>query len=121
MRKRDQEKAVVNQRNVACGNLWITIAEDKKGNPTRVFLNGGKMGTCEANLEALGRIVTLSLSKGIALEEVIDQLKMIKCPSCERKKGKLIGEGKKKEARESVWSCPDALGKELEEYKKEKK
>lgn len=122
MRKRDQENAIINQREVACGNLWVTIGEDKKGNPTRVFLNGGKEGTCEANLEAVGRLATLCLSNG-QIDPLIDQLRRIKCPACERAKGRLTGEGRQKELKDFAWSCPDALARELETYKngKEKK
>jgi ribonucleoside-diphosphate reductase alpha chain len=124
MRKRDQENAIVNQREVACGNLWITISEDNKGKPTRVFLNGGKMGTCQANLEAVGRLTTLCLQSNVSLELIIDQLELIKCHSCERAKGKLMGEGKKKEVSDFSWSCPDSLARELKIYsevKNEKK
>jgi hypothetical protein len=116
MRKRDQENAVVNQRVVACGNLWITIAENAKGKPSRLFLNGGKDGTCEANLEAVARLTTLCLQSNISLQDIINQLERIKCPACERAKGKLTGEGRGKELKDFSWSCADAVARELRLY-----
>lgn len=116
MRKRNTEQGTFNQRVVACGNLWILIGTDSKGKPVRAFLEGGKMGTCHANLEAMGRLVTLCLQNNVSLEDIIDQIERIKCPACERRKGKLAGEGNTKELKECVWSCPDAVARELKEF-----
>ena len=114
MRKREEELSKTNQRLVACGNLWITICRDKNDNPIRVFLNGGKNGTCKALLEGLGRITTLALQNKVKLEDVVDQLTHIQCPACERMKGKMIARGE--DIRDACWSCPDALAKELSKY-----
>jgi len=118
MRKRDPEQADIFQRLVACGNLWITISKDKAGDPCRVFISGGKAGTCHANLEAMGRLLTLTLQfNKKLLPEIVDQLSGITCANCNREIGRMVGKGEP--IKDVCLSCADAIGKELKGYVKE--
>ncbi len=87
-----------------CGNLYVTINEDKKG-IAEVFSRMGKSGGCAASQsEAIGRLVSLALRSFIDPEEVINQLRGIRCP-----RQIVTPEG-------PVYSCPDAISKSLEKY-----
>ncbi len=89
---------------VACGTLYVTLNFDDDGNPIETFLTTGKGGVCRANVEALSRTVSLALRSGIAKEEVVKQLKGIRCPYCLSKNKKYL-------------SCADALAKFIERCK----
>ncbi|MHC1586673.1 MAG: vitamin B12-dependent ribonucleotide reductase [Candidatus Hecatellaceae archaeon] len=92
-----------------CGSLYITINEDEDGMPFEVFARLGKAGGCaSAQTEGLGRAVSLMLRSGIDPEHIVRQFKGI---SCDRHYG--VGINK-------ILSCPDAIGKALEEYLREK-
>jgi len=86
-----------------CGNLYITINQDEKGNFFEVFTQMGKAGGCAASqLEAIGRLVSLSLRGKIDVKVVVEQLKGIRCPSPSWDKGK------------KIFSCADAIARVLE-------
>jgi len=92
-----------------CGSLYITINEDENGMPFEVFARLGKAGGCaSAQTEGLGRAVSLMLRCGVDPEHIVRQFKGI---SCDRHYG--VGVNK-------ILSCPDAIGKALEEYLREK-
>ena len=92
-----------------CGSLYVTINEDENGLPFEIFARLGKAGGCaSAQTEGLGRSASLILRCGIDPREIVKHYKGI---SCDRP----IGIGKNK-----VLSCPDAIGKALELYLKEK-
>jgi len=92
-----------------CGSLYVTINEDENGLPFEIFARLGKAGGCaSAQTEGLGRSASLILRCGIDPREIVKHYKGI---SCDRQ----IGIGKNK-----VLSCPDAIGKALELYLKEK-
>ena len=92
-----------------CGSLYITINEDENGMPFEVFARLGKAGGCaSAQTEGLGRAMSLMLRSGIDPKEIVRQFKGI---SCDRHYG--VGVNK-------ILSCPDAMGKALEEYLREK-
>jgi len=80
-----------------CGNLYVTINEDEKGQPFEVFTQMGKAGGCAASqLEATGRLVSLAFRSGIEVKAIIEQLRNIRCPSpsweiiCASKRGRYI-------------------------------
>ena len=86
-----------------CGNLYITVNQDEKGNFFEVFTQMGKAGGCAASqLEAVGRLVSLALRGGIDIKVVVEQLKGIRCPSPSWDKGK------------KIFSCADAIARVLE-------
>lgn len=91
---------------IGCGNLYVTVNHDENG-ICEVFTNTGKAGGCPSQSEATARLISIALRAGIDIDEIIHQLRGIRCPSCQRN-------GKVK-----VLSCPDAIGRMLEEAKKQ--
>jgi ribonucleoside-diphosphate reductase alpha chain len=88
-----------------CGNLYVTINEDKDGRLFEVFTNIGKAGGCASSqAEAIGRLISLALRSNIEPEEIIKQLKGISCHQHSWSE-----EGK-------VLSCSDAIAKAIEKY-----
>jgi len=97
-------------KRCACGTLYITINHDKNGNIVETFINTSKGGVCQANTNAVSRMVSTNLRSGVKVSEIADQLKGIRCPACiqSMKDGKLDG-----------ISCADILAKTLLEFYKE--
>ena len=88
-----------------CGNIYITVNSDEQGRLFEIFANLGKAGGCpSAQLEAIARLVTLSLRSGIPAEEVVEHLKYIRCPSPTPK-----WDG-------GVFSCADAIAIILDKH-----
>lgn len=91
--------------DVGCGHLYVTVNNDDKDYPFEVFSHIGKCGGCSnAQSEAVCRLISLCLRSGIGIDEVIKQLKNIKCSS-----PKMTSEG-------TVFSCPDAISKALSKH-----
>jgi ribonucleoside-diphosphate reductase alpha chain len=91
-----------------CGNLYVTINQDEKGDLFEVFNQIGKAGGCaDSQAEAIGRLTSLALRSGIQPKEIIMELKGI---SCHRPFG--FGPAR-------VLSCADALGKAIEQHMQE--
>ena len=102
-------RATVRRVETPLGTLYVTITEDGKGQPFEVFMTLGKAGgALMADVEALGRMISLSLRSGIPIREVYRQLRGI---SSDR----AIGLGPHK-----VLSVPDAIGIAIERYMQEK-
>lgn len=85
---------------IGCGNLYITVNYDDTG-ICEVFTSTGKAGGCPSQSEATARLASVALRSGLAVEEIYDQLKGIRCPSTIRQQGL------------SCTSCPDAIAKIL--------
>jgi len=84
------------------GTLYATINSDEKGNIVEAFLNLGKSESCvKAFTEAIGRLVSTSLSSGVPVETIARQLEGISCSHTVWNNGS------------QILSVPDALGKEL--------
>lgn len=83
---------------IGCGNLFITVNSDEHG-VCEVFTNTGKAGGCPSQSEATARLASIAIRSGVSLEEIVDQLKGIRCPSCLRKEGV------------KATSCPDAIAR----------
>ena len=91
------------------GTLYVTITEDDKGQPFEVFMSLGKAGgALMADVEAMGRLISLALRSGIPMKEIHRQLRGI---SSDR----VIGLGPNK-----VLSVPDAVGIAIEKWMQEK-
>jgi ribonucleoside-diphosphate reductase alpha chain len=88
--------------DTGCGKLFVIMNDDEYG-AREVFANMGKAGGCaSSNTEALGRLISLALKKGAAPQEIVEQLKGIRCHVP-------YGVGPN-----AVLSCADAIGKALE-------
>jgi ribonucleoside-diphosphate reductase alpha chain len=91
------------------GTLYVTVTEDDKGQPFEVFMSLGKAGgALMADVEAVGRLISLALRSGIPMKEIHRQLRGI---SSDR----VIGLGPNK-----VLSVPDAVGIAIERWMNDK-
>jgi ribonucleoside-diphosphate reductase alpha chain len=91
------------------GDLYVTVNEDDLGKPFEVFATLGKAGgAAMADVEAIGRLISLALRSGIPIGEVIQQMRGI---SCDR----AVGLGPNK-----VLSVPDAIAQALGRHEQEK-
>ncbi len=91
------------------GTMYVTITEDDRGQPFEMFISLGKAGgALMADVEAIGRLISLALRSGIPIKEIYRQLRGI---SSDR----AIGLGPLK-----VSSVPDAIGITIEKWMHEK-
>src|SRR5947209_8250454 len=91
------------------GTMYVTITEDDRGQPFEVFISLGKAGgALMADVEAIGRLISLALRSGIPLKEIYRQLRGI---SSDR----AVGLGPHK-----VLSVPDAIGIAFEKWMQDK-
>jgi ribonucleoside-diphosphate reductase alpha chain len=91
------------------GTMYVNITEDDKGQPFEVFISLGKAGgALMADVEAIGRLISLALRSGIPLKEVHRQVRGI---SSDR----VVGLGPNK-----VLSVPDAIGIAIEKWMQDK-
>jgi len=93
------------QKKCACGKLYVTCNKDKDGHIVEIFTHTSKGGICQANLNAVTRMASLSLRSGVKVSEIIDQLKGIHCPACQALKAK----GQNVDG----LSCPDIMSRVL--------
>jgi ribonucleoside-diphosphate reductase alpha chain len=91
------------------GDLYVTINEDEMGKPFEVFATLGKAGgAAMADVEGIGRLISLALRSGIPITDVIQQLRGIACD-------RAVGLGPNK-----VLSVPDAIAQALAQHMQEK-
>jgi ribonucleoside-diphosphate reductase alpha chain len=87
------------------GDLYVTINRDEEDVPFEVFCAVGKAGgAANADMEAIGRLISMALRHDVELTEVRDQLRGI---SCDRP----VGFGPHK-----VLSGPDGIAQALDQY-----
>ena len=98
-------QGITEKVRVGCGNLYITVNYDENG-ICEVFTNVGRAGGCPSQSEATSRLTSIALRSGMEVEEIIEQLKGIRCHSTLRQRAT------NKDIK--VLSCPDAIGKALE-------
>ena len=98
-------KGTTRLMKTGCGNLYVTINEDEKGNLFELFTQMGKAGGCASSqAEAIGRLVSLALRGNIEPIEIEKQLRGISCHSPAWAAGGKIA------------SCSDAISKAIERY-----
>ncbi len=91
------------------GTMYVTLTEDDKGQAFEMFISLGKAGgALMADVEAIGRLISLALRSGIPMQEIHRQLRGI---SSDRVTG--LGPNK-------VLSVPDAIGIAIERWMQEK-
>ncbi len=90
---------------IGCGSLFITVNRDENG-ICEVFTSTGKGGGCPSQSEATARLVSIALRAGISQDEILAQLKGIRCPSTVRQQGL------------KCTSCPDAIARTIEKMSK---
>ena len=83
---------------IGCGSLYVTVNYDENG-ICEVFTSTGKGGGCPSQSEATARLVSIALRSGVKPDEILDQLRGIRCPSTVRQPGM------------KCTSCPDAIAK----------
>lgn len=86
---------------IGCGNLYVTVNSDDLS-ICEVFTQTGKGGGCPSQSEAVGRLVSMALRAQIDPNEIMNQMKGIRCVSCTRRSGV------------KVLSCPDAISRAME-------
>jgi len=98
-------RGMTRKMRTGCGNLYVTINEDERGNPFEVFSWMGKAGGCAASqTEAICRLISFALRSGADVVPIIGQLKGISCHAT------AWGEGVK------ILSCADAIARAIEAY-----
>ncbi len=89
---------ITERMKIGCGNLYVTVNYDDKG-ICEVFTSTGKAGGCPSQSEATARLVSVALRSGVSIDEIIAQLRGIRCPSTIRQPGM------------KCTSCPDAIAR----------
>ena len=96
-------------KKTACGTLYITINCDDNNNIVETFVHTSKGGICQANVNAINRMISLNMRSGVKVDEIIDQLRGINCQAC----AKTISSGIKLDG----ISCPDIISRTIKEFK----
>jgi ribonucleoside-diphosphate reductase alpha chain len=103
-RRPDTIQGTTRKIETGCGNLYVTINDDKHG-PFELFAQIGKAGGCAASqTEAIGRLISLALRAGVDPAAVSRQLGGVRCPSPAWNNGN------------KVFSCADGISKALAQH-----
>ena len=105
----DTLRGTTSRLETPLGTMFVNITEDDRGQPFEVFINLGKAGgAAMADVEAIGRLISLALRSGISIQSIHRQLRGIASD-------RAIGLGPNK-----VLSVPDAIGIALESWLRQK-
>ncbi len=105
----DTLRGTTSRMETPLGTMFVNITEDDRGQPFEVFINLGKAGgAAMADVEAIGRLISLALRSGISIQAIHRQLRGIASD-------RAIGLGPTK-----VLSVPDAIGIALEAWMRQK-
>ena len=105
----DSLRGTTSRMETPLGTMFVNITEDDLGQPFEVFINLGKAGgAAMADVEAIGRLISLALRSGISIQAIHRQLRGIASD-------RAIGLGPNK-----VMSVPDAIGIALENWMRQK-
>ncbi len=91
--------------HMGCGTLFVTVNRDEAG-LCEVFANLGKAGGCPSQSEATCRVVSAALRSGVQPQDLIEQLRGIRC---------LSAATARKNGDANVLSCPDAIARAIAE------
>ncbi len=91
-------QGITERMKIGCGNLYVTVNYDENG-ICEVFTSTGKAGGCPSQSEATARLASIALRSGVSVDEVLHQLRGIRCPSTIRHSGM------------KCTSCPDAIAR----------
>jgi len=83
---------------IGCGYLYVTVNYDEHG-IVEVFTSTGKAGGCPSQSEATARLCSVALRSGVSTQEIMKQMRGIRCPSTVRVPGL------------KCTSCPDAIAR----------
>ena len=87
-----------------CGWLYVIIGNDDN-TASEVFMKMGRQGSCfNAQVNALGRVISLALEGGVPAEKIVNTLKGIRCSSPSFDEG------------ERVTSCADGVAIVLQRF-----
>lgn len=97
-----------------CGSLWVTAYfHNQTGQLCHLFLDKGSTGGCNSFMVGLSRTISLLGRNGVALEDIIEQLKSsVSCPS-------YIVRSKMRKDTSPGTCCPAAIGNALLKLKEE--
>ena len=93
-----------------CGKFYLHVDFDEStGEPLETFIDMGKGGGCERNLNFISRLISLALRAGVPLSEIIDQTESI------RPCNAYTNRTRDKKDTSKGTSCPSAIGHALKE------
>ena len=95
-------QGITQKVKIGCGNLYVTVNYDENG-ICEVFTNLGRAGGCPSQSEATSRLISQALRAGMDVDELVEQVRGIRCHATLRKGGDV-----------KVLSCPDAIGRVLQ-------
>jgi len=107
-----------------CGTAHITV-NFQDGSPVEVYSKASAAGGCQANMEAIGRIISASLQEGVHVDVIIGQLDSVRCPTAMAKKDKthfiIAGDDRKYFIRSCAHAVATAIRMAIEQNGKDNK
>jgi ribonucleoside-diphosphate reductase alpha chain len=91
-----------------CGTAHITV-NFQDGIPVEIYSKASAAGGCQANMEAIGRIISASLQSGVPCNIILDQLDSVRCPTAMAKKDKTHFLVAGDDRQYFIRSCPHAI------------